>query len=113
MLPGETAEQFAERLLFMVIDSGKVFQLLGCMLLPLGVPDEKWTPEEAERTADFLRVLRDPQDKSDVQSLVVSLLVGFFSEGLRSSSASSTVLKALTQPSAPQPSAVANSVAAI
>jgi hypothetical protein len=101
MLPGESAEQFAQRLLAMVIDSGQVFDLLGCMVLPETVPDERWTPAEAARTADFLRALRAPEDKAEVQSLVVSLLIGFFADGLRSSGAFRTALTARTQPTEP------------
>ena len=102
LLPGETAEAFAERLLYLVIDSGRVFELLGCMLLPEAVPDEQWTPAEAARTVTFLSALRDPQDKAAVQSLVASLLIGFFVDGLRSSSVSRTALKAPAQPSEPE-----------
>lgn len=85
LLPGETPEAFAERLLFQVIDSGGIFRLLGCLLLPVDVPDDHWTPEEAERTETFLKALRDPEDKTAVRGLVSSLLLGFFAEGLRSS----------------------------
>lgn len=100
MLPGESAADYASRLLYLVIDSGKVFELLGCLLLPEHVPDEKWTREEAVRTADFLRVLVDPQDKAQIQDIVLDLLIGFFSEGLRLCGVSSTVLMAQTQPGA-------------
>lgn len=113
LLPGETAEGFAERLLYLVIDGGQVFELLGCMLLPESVPDERWTPEEAARTATFLGALRDPEDKAAVQSLVASLLIGFFSDGLRSSSASRTALKAPPQPNEPSPGAGVSVAASI
>lgn len=103
LLPGETAEGFAERVLYAVIDSGKIFDLLGCMLLPDQVPDEQWTPVEAERTATFLRALRDPQDKADVRVLVSSLLLGFFAEGLRSSTVSPSASKAPAQPGEGEP----------
>lgn len=100
MLPGESAEDFASRLLFMVIDSGKIFELLGCLMLPNSIPDSEWTPEQAEKTAQFMRALRDPGDKDAVQSFIVSLLIGFFSEGLRYSIASGIASKRMRAQSA-------------
>lgn len=97
-LPEETPQDFAERLVFQLTDSGRAFDYLGCLLLPANVPDDKWTPEEGQRTAAFMRMLTAPADKAEVQGLVATLLISFFGEGLRFCGVSSAALKAVAQP---------------
>ena len=80
--PGEEAETFATRLLHDVIASGRVFDLLGGVLVPADSNDLDWTPEAALQTAAFMRKLSEPTDKILLQSLVVELLIGFFQDGL-------------------------------
>jgi len=80
----ESAEEFVSRILHEVIDSGRAFELLGGMLIPENVPAEQWTPELAAETAAFIRTLTDPADKARLQSQLISLLIGFFENGLTS-----------------------------
>lgn len=87
----ESAEDYAVRLLYAVVEGGVPFELLGGVLLPLGVPDEKWSVEQAETTAAIFRNLTAPEDKAEVQRILISLLTDFFREGLRFLSACSTV----------------------
>lgn len=102
MRKDEKPEDFAVRLLHEVIDSGKAFTLLGGFLLPDGVPDEQWSPQQAERTAAFMRGLSGDEDKTTVRSAIISLLTGFFEAGLASSDNSATA--SVSQPaSVPQP----------
>jgi hypothetical protein len=83
-LSEETMDVFVLRILREVIDSGRVFELLGGMLVPENVAPEAWTPAMAIETADFIRHLTDLEDKRIVQAQVVSLLIGFFENGLTS-----------------------------
>jgi hypothetical protein len=80
--PDERPEDFAVRLLRDVINSGRVFLLLGGLLIPEGVASEDWTPEIAEDTAGTLKKLTTPDDKEKVREQVISLLIGFFETGL-------------------------------
>ena len=88
MEPGESPEAFARRLLEVTIESGVILDLLGCLLVPedLAPRDrdsgEAWTRQMGEETARFLGQLRDPRDKAEVRSLVLSLLVSFFEGGI-------------------------------
>ena len=88
MEPGESPEVFARRLLEVTIESGAILDLLGCLLIPEDIaprdrnPGEVWTPEVGQATAQFLGQLRDPKDKAEVRSLVLSLLVSFFESGI-------------------------------
>ncbi|MBU0743256.1 MAG: hypothetical protein ABIF77_18540 [bacterium] len=88
MEPGESPEAFARRLLEVTIESGVILDLLGCLLVPedLAPRDrdsgEAWTRQMGEETAHFLGQLRDPRDKAEVRSLVLSLLVSFFESGI-------------------------------
>lgn len=80
----ETAEAFVTRLLVEVIDSGVAFDLLGGLLLPIAFVPEAWTPACAIETANFIKRLTAPVDKAIVQSQTISLLIGFFENGLSS-----------------------------
>lgn len=80
--PDEKPEDFALRLLRDVINSGKVFLLLGGLLIPEGTAGEDWTPELAGETAGALKKLTAPEDKEKVREQVLSLLIGFFEAGL-------------------------------
>ncbi len=88
MQPGERPEAFARRLLEVTIESGVILDLLGCLLVPEELapqdrdPGEVWTRQMGEETARFLGQLRDPKDKAEVRSLVLSLLVSFFESGI-------------------------------
>lgn len=81
---GESAEEFVSRMLQEVILSGAAFDLLGGLLLPLPLAPEEWTPKHAVETGEFIKRLSAPVDKATVQSSMVSLLIGFFEQGLSS-----------------------------
>jgi hypothetical protein len=88
MEPDESPEAFARRLLEVTIESGVILDLLGCLLIPEDTaprdrdPGEAWTRQMGDETAQFLGQLRDPRDKAEVRSLVLSLLVSFFEGGI-------------------------------
>lgn len=96
---GESAQDFALRLISMVVERGAPIELLAGLLLPEGVPDEKWTPETAASTAALLSIVTDPADKAEIQKVLVAIITDFFREGLRSSQHSRIVLRGTrTQP---------------
>lgn len=80
---GESAEEFATRLLYGIVESGAPFELLGGLLLPSGMSDEEWCPAQAKTTAAILRQVNDPESKAQVQAVLVSVVAGFFQAGLR------------------------------
>ncbi len=87
--PGESAELFGARLLYDVVSSGRLFELLGGLVVPLGMQAEAWTPAVAEDTATFLKRLIDPAEKEKAQRLILNILLPFFIDALGSSGASS------------------------
>jgi len=96
---GESAQDFALRLIAQVVERGAPIELLAGMLLPEGVPDEKWTPETAASTAAQLSIITNPADKAEIQKVLVAIITDFFREGLRSSQHSRIVLRrGKTQP---------------
>lgn len=82
MQEGEMAEDFVRRLLDEIIVSGRVYSLLGGLLVPAAMKDGDWTPEVAEDTAQHIRQLTDRADKLAVNNIVVEMLIGFFVNGL-------------------------------
>lgn len=80
----ESAEEFMTRLLHEVINAGVAFELLGGLLLAAHLVPEAWTPELAVENAEFIKRLTAPEDKATVQSQMISLLIGFFENGLSS-----------------------------
>lgn len=96
---GESAQDFALRLMSTVVERGAPIELLAGLLLPEGVPDEKWSPETAASTAALLSIVTDPADKAEIQKVLVAIITDFFREGLRSSQHSRIVLRGTrTQP---------------
>ena len=81
--PGESAQNYAVRLLYAIVENGVPFELLGGLLLPQGIPDEQWSTEHAETTAAVFRKLTAPEDKAEVQAILISLITDFFIAGLR------------------------------
>lgn len=78
---GETADDFAHRLLSDLAASGKALPLLGALIVPADGP-ETWSEELAASTAAFLATLKAPDDKARVNTLIVSMLLGFFLSGI-------------------------------
>jgi hypothetical protein len=78
---GEQPEQTTVRILHEVLASGKVFVILGALLIPADIADLDWTPELGAQTADFMRKLIAPDDKQQIQPLIISLVRHFFQSG--------------------------------
>jgi hypothetical protein len=93
---GESAEDYAVRLLYVIVENGAPFELLGALLLPEGI--EKWSIPQAETTAAVLQTVTNPEDKAEVQRILIAVLTDFFREGLRYLKPSVTALKAPAQP---------------
>lgn len=82
--PDETVNDYAVRLLHEVIASGEAMLLLGGLLIPNTQGDLEWTPQLAEKSAEILRAVSDPVEKSVIHSAIISMLSGFFVLGIGS-----------------------------
>lgn len=78
----ETAEAFAERLLWQLIAEGKVLELIAGWLVPAGTDPLKWSPSLALQTAAHLGSLTDEEDKAVVRVLILQMLGDFFARGM-------------------------------
>lgn len=85
--PEEPAEAYARRLLSIALASGKTCLFLGGMLMPEDAA-APWSPALAEETARFLSGLTAPEDKEQINRLIVLLIADFFAAGLIFSGAS-------------------------
>ena len=97
---GEDPGEFAARLLREVIASGKAFLLVGAFLVPAELTDQDWSPAVAQQTGEFMRKLEGADDKQIIQGAIISLLLGFFEAGLRSSNNSPIVSSPFVERSA-------------
>lgn len=101
-MPGESVDDFGWRVLGTVLESGLLFELVGCFVVPDGTDDLDWTPEFAAETGRFVGNLYEPGDKAEFHRLVASLLLPFVRDGIGSLSTS-------LRSSAPGPGAMAGS----
>ena len=81
---GEDAEAFARRIFRALTSSPKIFDVLGCVLVPAGTDAYAWTPELQRETSTFIKRLHEPADKAAINSQIVSLVTSFFQQGLLS-----------------------------
>ena len=111
MHAGEDAEGLAFRVFRTLMSSGAVFEILACVLVPSGTDPYAWTPELMRETAAFIRKLHADEDKAAIRSQIVSLVAGFFEQGLLSisTSPSSSIRSELTE-SSPPPTSPATSI---
>ncbi|WP_263418670.1 hypothetical protein [Terriglobus albidus] len=82
LMPGESADEFAQRLLRTAYANTDIFLLLGCLLIPEEMKSLDWTEETAKETALFLGAVVDKEDKLTVRAQVVSAFQGFIEAGL-------------------------------
>ncbi len=82
--PGESPEQFGERLIELATRSPHLFEILGALIIPDGVDGAAWTREMGVETAQFLAGLTDDESKRRLHAQIASLVVGFFVRGLSS-----------------------------
>jgi hypothetical protein len=97
---GEQPGDAAIRLLRAALSSGHAFKIMGGLLIDANLIDMDWTPEHAQQTAEFFRSLSDPTEKASMQTLLVQILISFFSTGRGFKNSSSTSLNAATPTSA-------------
>src|SRR5690348_15785244 len=84
MRAGETATDFAQRLLDHALASPAFFELVAGIILPADVADMDWKPAVAEDTAQFLAGLQGHEGKLQARNLVLTVLVPFLQSGLAS-----------------------------
>lgn len=93
MMVGESAEDFASRLLDTLIQSNSVTPLIAGCFMDEDMDDLKWSPESAMELAKFIDELDSEQDKSKVFEIVVSLVTSFLETGVVSLMTSLNSLK--------------------
>jgi hypothetical protein len=108
ILPDETPEEYAKRLLDMVLTSGRALLLLGGLLIPAGKRPEDWSEEMAYETAGALGSITDADEKRKVQVELLSVMLGFFENGLGSWIASARASAAAAEPEKSPPAAGGN-----
>lgn len=92
--PSEDIAAFSGRLLGALVKNLVILELLGCLLIPAELVPPRgmfrrrqereavWTPELGMETATFLGSLRAEEDKAKIRSLILSLLMDFFENGI-------------------------------
>lgn len=80
----ETAPEYVHRVLLSVTADGRVFDLLGCLLMPAELATSHWTAELAHATGRTFATVTTPEDKRTVHGQIVEALSGFFERGLLS-----------------------------
>ncbi len=108
----ESYDEYGQRVLAELTDSGAALPVLGCLMVPEGTPATAWTPEMAEETAKRLGQLTGPEDKAHLNNLILSVLISFFESGLASSSPSATFSRNLRRMEESRPSLGTESVMA-
>lgn len=98
---GELPEDFAQRLLYELVDSGVIFDVLGGLLIPRHIDPWAWTPQLASDTADYFRHLHSPEDKAALNVHILSFLEDFFARGMGSLVSSPTASGATQANNAP------------
>lgn len=81
---GETADQFAERMIAKALSSGKALVLLGGLMLPEGKSPDEWTPAMAADITRRMGKLRTAEDKEAAKGAIAAMLIGFFQNGFSS-----------------------------
>jgi len=94
ILPDETPEAFAQRILSAMISSGRALLILGTLLIPEGKKVEDWSEDLAYETAKDLGAIMDPDEKQRVYQQLLSAVLGFFENGLGSWVASTSSSRA-------------------
>lgn len=80
----EEPQAYLLRLHSAVMRSGRVCELLGCFLLPMGKGEADWTPAMAADTAAWIEGLDTEADVQEVYRLGLEFVLGFFGRQLRS-----------------------------
>jgi hypothetical protein len=80
--PNETPEEFGPRIIQGLIESGVTPELIGGLVLPVEIPDAKWSPEIASETAAIVGNLTD-EDHPALDKILIDLSLDFFVSGLR------------------------------
>lgn len=102
---GESADEFAARIVAEAVTSGAAVSLVAAMLEPLDRPGWRWNPEAQRETEAHLEDLSDPADKAEFYAGLTSVVAGFFLAGLLSNGTSPTSSSLQPQADQPEPTA--------
>lgn len=92
ILPGETSDAFADRIVEAAAQSEYLLPLLACVIIPEEIGPENWTPQVHKDISHFFAALTSDADKKTLMSELGSLLAGFFLKGLAASKTSQNSL---------------------
>jgi len=82
-LEDEDLVAYAGRLNHRVIATGRIPDLLGHYLIPVGKTETDWTPELAAETAAIIGAVQDPQERDLVYQLASEFVFFFFRSALQ------------------------------
>lgn len=82
MREGEPAEEYAYRMLTALETSPRIAELCAAGLVPVELPDEKWSPGVADEVALTIRAIVDDEEKAVVRRILLSWLIPFLQSGL-------------------------------
>lgn len=80
----ENGGAFGARLWETISRSNKSFAFVAALIIPANMQDVDWTPDEAARTASFVKKLHDLADFATMQQLLIRLVISFFATARRS-----------------------------
>lgn len=81
-MDGETNDIYIVRLQTCLVDSQKLPEILGGMLMPIDLEDSEWDGQIAKATTVQIRKCSAPEDRELVLSLGFDLVMRFFVEGV-------------------------------
>lgn len=113
MQDSETPGEYGLRLLAELLERDALAPCLGALLIPAELEPGGWTPEVAKQTSAFVEQLTDPQDHAKLNREAISILLGFFEDGIASSlislNSSSSVKTQRDDPAIGEPSGIQTS----
>lgn len=85
------AGKYATEVYEAIARAGKVFAVLGGLLIPEEIADTDWTQEVARDTGAFLRKISSPEEMAALRFRLLEMVMGFFVGALASSEPSGIV----------------------
>ena len=112
--PGEKLAEFFCRFVFQAMISGEAYELLAAFLVPAGLAEKDWTPDQARQTAQRLKELYQAGHQEEIQKQLAQIGAGFLASQLLSTGSSRTALESdqegapAEKPAVPDPAAPAS-----
>jgi hypothetical protein len=81
-MDNEGNDEYLIRMQTLLVDSGKLPELIGGYLLPEGIGETEWTTAMATMTAKHVRQCNTAHDRELVLQIGMNVAFGFFQQGL-------------------------------